>query len=174
MSDKENDKLTSKGAILVAVFLLVGLFAVFAEDSKAAQRDYLLGVTAEPYLELGHTFANSQLTVGGAGLRLNDKWDIHVGLMGEGYVKNDNYQNQVFFYSISRVISPKWYVLGGEFKQRLGVAKTNDFILIGNNNYRLGLILNYRLVELEYFHYSSANINDVNTGVDGVSLRVFF
>ncbi len=154
----------SKTQIGVSLFIILGICALFAASSYAE---------TYKYLELGHTGLHSQSTVGGAGVRLNGEWDFHVGLIGEGETDDGQVQEQVFFYSASRIVSPRWYVLGGEFKQRIGIARTKEFVLIGDNNYRLGLILHYRVFELEFFHYSSANINPINTGVDGLTLRVF-
>lgn len=157
----------SKTKIGVSIFILILISAVFASKKVSAN---------DTYIELGRTFLNSTNSVGGFGYRIEDDegaWDFHVGLMGEGKT-NLGQQDQEFFYSVSRIIYPDWRIFGVEIMPRLGLAKTNNFELIGANNYRLGLIANFEVFEIEFVHYSSADINSINTGVDFISLRVLF
>lgn len=153
-------------ATAVVFFLIV---LVFALDAEAKEKEGFI-----PYLELGTTVVHSTVRVGGAGVVLYKKWDVHVGVMGEGDTRKHGYQAQKVFYSFSRIVHPNWRVLGGELRPRIGIAYTPDFQLVGRRNYRLGLILHYSVFELEYFHYSSAGINDNNRGVDGLAVRALF
>ncbi|WP_086931592.1 hypothetical protein [Agarilytica rhodophyticola] len=157
-------KLTTTACLVIA-FLLYFLSSLNAE---AQEKPF-----AQPYIELGTTVIHSENSVGGAGLKFNDRWDVHIGLMGEGETRQHGYQEQKFFYSFSRVVNPGWRFLGGEIKTRIGVAYTPDFQLVGERNYRLGLIFHYEIFDIEYFHYSSAGINDVNRGVDGFLVRAW-
>lgn len=152
--------------ILVGVFVLVLCLAGY-RDVSASDRQPL-----RSYIELGRTMINSQVSVGGFGVRAHGRWDFHAGLMGDGQSK-EGYQDQTFFWSVSRIFNPGWQVLFGcEIKPRIGIARTNHFSLVGDNNYRLGLLVACKKHEIEYFHYSSAGINDINSGVDGVSFRI--
>jgi len=171
----------SKTQVTVAGFLIILVWAIFS--SQKANADDI-------YIELGKTFINSSSSVGGFGYRIEQDtgaWDFHVGLMGEGSTDineskegffqseiDSGTQTQEFFYSVSRIIYSNWSFMGVEIMPRIGLAKTNHFKLIGSNNYRLGMIFNFDVFEIEFVHLSSANINDINTGVDYLTFRVMF
>ena len=154
--------------------LLVLLFVIVLACARCSEAN-ADEIKLSPYIELGQTVVNSSVTIGGIGVQVNNKWDVHAGLMGSGDIPDYGYQEQEFIFSASRIISPNWNFLGGEFRQRIGIAYMPDLQLVGPYNYRLGLMLDYDTIQIELGHYSSANINSENNkGVDFLSFRSLF
>lgn len=153
----------TKTVIAVGVFLFILVASMWSEQAQAESR---------PYVDLGKTVFNSSLTTGGVGVRVNDKWDFQVRSIGEGNTKN-GHQDQAFNFGVSRVVSPSWAVFGGEIKTGIGVVYSPGLQLVGPWNYRLRVILNYDICEFEFFHDSSADTFDPNTGVDSFLFRLF-
>lgn len=148
--------------VAVALFLAVLLCAVAAERALAG-----------PVLSLGRTVLNSENTFGEIGYQFGDRhqWEASASLIGQGWTKRgDIVKNEVF--SLSRVVRPEWRFLGASNYYRIGVAKVNGSPLVGVPNYRLGVGLDWGVVAVEYVHYSSAGINDPNSGIDGIQLRL--
>jgi len=152
----------TKGA--VALFLAVVLWALLAERASAG-----------PVLSLGHTLLNSDNTVGEVGWQFGERaqWELAAGAIGQGHTDRGHIERN-WVYSLSRRVQPGWSILGAQNYYRLGVAYVDGSPLVGDINYRLGVGLRWEVVALEYFHYSSAGINDPNTGIDGIQLRVPF
>lgn len=147
----------------VAMFIIILIAALFSEKSKAG-----------PYIGIGKAAFNSHMTTGEAGYRFDNNWDLQALLIGQGDTRN-GYQDATWGVSLSHVVLPGWRALGGDYFMRLGAAYIKDSELVGPINYRLGIGLDYRRVELELMHYSSGGIFETNTGVDiGLDLRVLF
>lgn len=146
----------------VGLFILLLLLALLSERASAG-----------PVVSLGHTLLNSQSTVGELGWQFGDRaqWEGAVAVIGEGSTKRGDIERN-WAYSLSRRVQPTWRLLGAGNYYRLGLAYIDGSPLVGDVNYRLGIGLDWGVVALEYFHYSSAGINDPNTGVDGIQLRV--
>ena len=147
----------TKGAM--ALGLVVLLCALYAERSRA-----------EVYLSLGHTALNASQSAGELGYRFG-KYEAAITRFGEGNTKRGHIDS-AHGVSLSRIVRPGWGFLGGENYYRIGGSYVDSMPLVGNWNYRLGVGLHWDLVEVEYFHYSSAGINDINTGIDGIQLRL--
>ncbi|MCX2780430.1 acyloxyacyl hydrolase [Microbulbifer thermotolerans] len=145
----------------VILFVAVLTLALYSEDSEA--RD---GVV----LSLGHTVLNAHQTAGEVGYRFG-RWEAAATRFGHGSTKRGDIDS-AHAVSVSRIVRPGWKFLGAENYYRIGGSYVDGMPLVGNWNYRLGLGLAWDLVEVEYFHYSSAGINDPNTGIDGVQFRL--
>lgn len=151
--------------VAIAAFVALLVISAFAISAKAE--------TFEPYIDLGQTYIHSKLTTGGIGLRVVDKWDFQIRSIGQGET-DLGYQDQEFNYAVSRLFAPPtWQLLGGQVATGIGVVYSPDLLLVGDVNYRLRLILSYRVVELEIMHDSSASTFDPNHGVDAVVGRIF-
>lgn len=143
--------------VFIILLLLASINALGSEYNNGAR------------ISLGHSVANSELPLGEIGYEYNN-WEIAATLMGEGRTKNGD-QDLVGIYSLSRMVRPSWNFLGATNYYRLGVSYVNDSPLVGEANFRLGIGLEWDIVQLEYFHYSSAGINSTNSGIDGILLR---
>lgn len=147
--------------VLALVTVIVA--AAFSVDSHA---DY------EVYVDLGQTVNKSHLTTGGVGVRFNDRWDYQIRSMGEGET-DLGYQEQEFYYSVSRIFNPDWKYFGVEIKPGIGVSYSPNLQLVGPYNYNLRLIFRYKIIEFEIYHGSSAGTFDPNRGVDAPIGRLF-
>ena len=121
-------------------------------------------------IALGHTAANSELPMGEIGYE-HRGWELAASQIGEGDTKRGE-QDTVPIYSLSHVVRPSWRFLGATNYYRIGVAYVDGSPLVGDTNFRLGIGLEWKVMQLEYFHYSSAGIHETNTGIDGVQLRL--
>lgn len=142
----------------VVVFIMLLLLAAYSARAEDGAR-----------ISLGHTVVNSHMTVGELSYE-HKNWEFAVAQIGKGDTRNGA-QNVVPAYSMSYLTRPHWRFLGGKNYYRLGVAHVDGSPLIGNTNFRLGIGLEYKVFQIEYFHYSSAGIHRPNTGIDGVQLR---
>lgn len=120
-------------------------------------------------ISLGHTVANSEVTVGEVSYEWND-WEAGAMLIGEGDTKNGE-QSTVPVYSVSHLVCPEWSILGADNYYRLGVAYVDGSPLVGDWNFRLGVGLEWKVFQLEYAHLSSAGIYETNSGIDMIQLR---
>jgi hypothetical protein len=83
-----------------------------------------------------------------------------------------SHQKQLVLYSVSYITEPGWGYKGVEPYLRLGVSHNTGSKLVGANNFRLGIGVNFNKVfRLEYVHHSSAGIYKNNTGIDYVMLN---
>lgn len=141
-------------ALGVLLFVTILIFAFFAEDAKS-----------DPYIGLGRTAFNSELTTGEIGWVFNERYDFKFNLIGEGATKKGR-QPKLEIYSVSRIVEPGW----GKFFMRIGAAHVENSRLVGKTNYVLGAGFRFERVSLEFLHFSSAGINPTNTGIDVVPL----
>lgn len=146
----------------VAAFIVALLFAAFSAKDAFAEPGFRVA--------LGRTLFNSAATWGEFGYELPNGWEIGAAVTGAGDTHNGQ-QGEVVALSFSRIVRPQWRVSGADFYMRLGVAYVDGSALIGDSNFRLGVGLEWSVLQLEYFHYSSAGIHQPNTGVDGVQIR---
>jgi len=150
----------NKNKVAVGVFALVLIAAGYAMNARADS----------VHIGLGKSLINSQLVVGEVGYE-RDGWEVQASLMESGNTKNGN-QKQVSLYSVSYITEPGWGYKGVEPYLRLGVSHNTGSELVGNNNFRLGIGVNFNEVfRLEYVHHSSAGIYKNNTGIDYVMLN---
>ncbi|WP_346839830.1 acyloxyacyl hydrolase [Microbulbifer sp. SAOS-129_SWC] len=149
---------------VVAVFVALVICAMHAESTNAGEPP------GGPFLSLGHTALHSDNSVGEIGYRVGH-WEAAAALIGQGHTSRGDIE-RARAWSVSRIVWPSWQLLGADNYYRIGAAYVDGDPLVGDWNYRLGLGLSWGLAEVEYFHYSSAGINDPNTGIDGVQLRL--
>lgn len=142
----------SKTQILVGLFLALLAVAAYQEAS------------AGPRIALGHTLINSHQTYGEFGFEY-ESWEVAGAQHGNGDADTTD------IISLSRIVRPGWNQWGAAVYLRLGGAYIKNSSLVGDTNYRLGLGIEHRIVAIEFFHYSSANIHEPNTGIDGVQVR---
>lgn len=147
--------------IAVIIFIIVLLFA--ASSAMAGQFR----------VALGYTVANSTLPYGEVGYELDNGVEFTAAEMAAGSTARGD-QHEVQTVSVSKVVRPDWKFLGATNYYRIGVSYVNGSPLVGDTNFRLGIGLEWRIVQLEYFHFSSAGIHQPNTGIDGVQLRFPF
>lgn len=146
--------------VFVILFIVVLVAARYAE-------------AAGPRIGLGFTVANSTLAYGEVGYEFDGGYEITAGQNGVGDTRNGP-QREVSIFSASRIVRPDWYFFGARNYYRIGVAYVHGSPLVGDTNFRLGVGLEWRHVQVEYFHYSSAGIHQPNTGIDGLYFRLKF
>lgn len=151
---------------LILGFIVILVLAFKSEDAAADSLPF------SPYVEINRTLINSELTMGGIGIRTNDyKWDLGINLVGEG----DTYrgpQTVQPIYHISRIANTSRGLLGGQVYTGIGIAYDENLALVGNVNYKLQMGIRYDKLEVGIVHLSSGDIYDNNRGIDGVVLRI--
>ena len=152
--------------VLVALFIITLLFATYSAYGSEGSPETNNGAR----VSLGYSLINSELPFGEIGYEYNN-WEVAASAYGEGKTKNGR-QDVAYIYSLSHVVRPDWYVFNARNYYRIGVAYVDDSPLVGDTNFRLGIGMEWKLFAVEYFHYSSAGIHDVNTGIDGIQLRL--
>lgn len=145
--------------IAVGIFIIIALFAAYSE------------VQAEDgfRISLGYTVANSTMPAGEFSYEYKG-YELAAMQIGVGDTRNGP-QKEVNVFSFSRIVRPEWQVLGAKNYYRIGVAYVDGSPLVGDTNFRLGIGLEFKVFQVEYFHYSSAGIHQPNTGIDGIQLR---
>lgn len=148
-----------KAAYLVAAFVVIVIAALYASKSNAG-----------PTIALGSTFNKSQLTYAEFGYEYRD-WEVTIGQIGEGQT-DYGHQEVVDVYSLSKLIRPNWCL--GEFCNyyRIGISKIDESPLVGETNFRLGIGIEHKHVQLEFGHDSSAGVWENNGGIDALFLRL--
>lgn len=148
-------KWTVVGVVTFIILLLVASYDARAENGAR--------------ISLGYSLFNSTLPMGEIGYEYNG-WEAALSQLGEGETKNGD-QGNVTVYSLSHLVRPHWSFLWGENYYRLGVAYVDGSPLVGDTNFRLGIGMEYKVFQVEYFHLSSAGIHETNSGIDGIQLR---
>ncbi|TVO57513.1 acyloxyacyl hydrolase [Denitromonas halophila] len=148
--------------VAVAAFIVAIAYGAFLIKEAEAAPGIRVG--------LGRTVVNSSAPWGEFGYELPNGWEIAAAITGAGDTHNGP-QGEVRALSFSRIVRPPWRVFGANNYLRLGVAYVDGSALIGDSNFRLGIGLEWSVMQLEYFHYSSAGIHQPNTGVDGIQIR---
>ena len=151
---------------VVAVILFIVLLVLAMKSAEANEPSYE-GVR----ISLGHTVANSSATWGEIGYEFKNNWELAASINGADETRN-GWQDKVYVASLSKVIRPEWRIFDARNYYRLGVSYLNESNLVGKTNYRLGVGLEWKHIQVEYFHYSSAGIHKPNTGIDGILLRL--
>ena len=151
----------NKTAIGVVLFIIIIIIAGFS--AREAKSD-------EFGIGLGQSVINSHIKTAEFSYRNDGNWEFAASLMGEGDTKN-GVQGITNIYSASYIVEPQWSFLGGKNYYRLGGAYVNDSPLVGPTNYRLGVGMDWDVFSLEYVHYSSSGIHDLNTGIDMIVLK---
>ena len=152
----------SKTIIGVALFLLI------AWSMKACEQ-----ANAGAYIGLGHTVANSSVTMPELGYNFG-QYRAAIEASGEG--ETDKGAQGVYpILSAYRVIDPSWCLWGACLKSVIGIAYTPNQRLVGPVNYRLELIVALP-ADVEFYakHYSSAGTFENNTGLDAIGVRFLF
>lgn len=145
---------------VVAFIVLLLLAAVSANNARAEDG---------ARIALGYSLINSEVPVGEVGYEYRG-WEVAASLFGEGSTKRGR-QDLVPVYSLSYLTRPDWWFLGGRNYYRIGVAYVDGSPIVGHANFRLGVGMEWSVVQVEYFHYSSAGINEINSGIDGIQVR---
>jgi hypothetical protein len=118
---------------------------------------------------LGYTVANSTLPFGSVSYEWKDM-ELDATLIGQGSTKRGD-QDVVKVFSLSHIVRPSWTFLGATNYYRIGVSYQDGSPLVGSTNFRLGIGLEWKVLQVEYVHYSSAGIHRPNSGIDGIQLR---
>lgn len=151
---------------LILGFITILVLAFKSEDAAADSLPF------SPYIEINRTLINSELTMGGIGIRTNDyKWDLGINLIGEG----DTYrgpQTVQPIYHLSRIANTSWGLLGGQVYTGIGIAYGENLALVGTINYKLQAGVRWDRLELGVVHFSSGDIYANNRGIDGIVLRL--
>ena len=91
-------------------------------------------------------------------------------MTGKGDTRYGDHQ-QMRMISINRLVYPGWWK--NKLFIGLGISKVSqNQPLVGEWNYRPIFGYDGGVYKVYYHHYSSAGVNDMNTGVDGIVLRV--
>lgn len=148
--------------IAVIIFIIVALFAAYSE------------VQAEDgfRISLGYTVANSTMPAGEFSYEYKG-YELAAMQIGVGNTRNGP-QKEVNVFSFSHIVRPEWYLFGARNYYRIGVSHVSGSPLVGDTNFRLGIGFEWKIAQVEYFHFSSAGIHQPNTGIDGIALRFKF
>jgi hypothetical protein len=153
-----------KSKTMIGVVLFIALAWAMIASEKA---------NAGSYIGLGHTVANSSVTMPEVGYRFGS-YGAAIEATGEGDT-DKGAQGAYPIFSAYRVIDPNWCAIGTCFKSAIGAAYTPNQRLVGPINYRLELILELPAgVEIYAKHYSSAGTFENNTGLDAIGVRFVF
>jgi len=161
-------KITSKWkptAIVVAIFVAILIAAGYSDEANSHELFNDISTT----VGVGHTVVNSNLKVGWIGVESNQV-EVNARLIEAGDTKN-GWQEQMEIVSLSYLTKPDWGYKGINPYFRLGVSKNFGSELVGEENFMLGVGLNFHNVwRFEYVHDSSAGIQPVNSGIDQLVL----
>jgi hypothetical protein len=105
------------------------------------------------------------------GVRYGD-WDLQIAETHMGRLYDGSKQGTARIYSGSYLFQSDQVPIFG----RLGISYTpGQSELVGPTNFRLGVgIRPIKNIEIEYAHYSSADIHPTNTGLDMLIVRYKF
>ena len=156
--------------LFVVLFIIVLGWAAYEARAENAANGFSK-VSNPPGLRisLGYTVANSTLPFGSLSYEHNNI-EYDATIIGEGNTQRGE-QSQVYIFSASHLVRPPWYFLGAQNYYRIGVSHQNGSPLVGHTNFRLGAGLEWKVMQVEYIHYSSAGIFKPNTGIDGIQLK---
>ena len=154
-------KLHSATVYCIAIFVAALVAALQAEDAKAEVR---------PFIEVGTTIYELQATQGAVGLTWNDKYEISRKFVGRGENKYGHHTPQAKIWNVDRLIYPGWF--NNSTFMLIGISKIDVSNLVGTYNYHLGAGYKWNTGKLYLEHYSSADINEQNTGVNMITLRL--
>lgn len=160
-----NRKQASYVGLVLNIIALLGL-SFKSEDAAADTLPF------SPYVEISRTMINSELTMGGVGIRTNDyKWELGINLLGEGETYRGDQTVQPI-YHLSRIVNTSWGLLGGQVYTGIGIAYGENLALVGSINYKLQAGVRWDRLELGIVHFSSGDIYKNNRGIDGIILRL--
>lgn len=152
-----------KSKLILALILLFTVFcATFTQNTHAEYKTYI---------EYGRSIVNSHNGHGGVGF-VSEKtgWGAGVTIVGQGGTQNGR-QVPAYIYSVSKI--HRTFIKGVNL--RLGIAKADNVNLVGDFNYKLGIIfLSNEHGEFELIHISSGGIYKPNTGYDALVFRLKF
>ena len=149
-------------------FLIIAILAYIvtvsgAREAEASTHNFT------PYLELGSLVNESDASHGTIGFTYNDKWQAARMFVGEGDTQYGNHP-KAKVWTVDRLINPGWF--NDHFFMLLGVAKVDTSFLVEPYNYHVGVGWKWRTGRLYYHHFSSADINVQNTGIDMITWRI--
>ena len=138
----------------------------------------LLGLSSEseadPYVEVGALFESSDATMASIGYLYNDKWEASLSYIGEGEDDWGQDTPKVKIMAVTRLFHPGWVY--NKYFMGIGLSKLESdekYALVDTWNFKLviGLKLGDRS-RLYFQHYSSFDVNEQNTGINALVLRV--
>jgi hypothetical protein len=145
---------------ILAYIITVGT----AREAEAATHNF------KPYMELGTLVNESDASHGSIGVTYNDKWQVSKMFIGEGDTKYGEHP-KAKIWTIDRLINPGW--MKDHFFMLLGVAKVESSYLVEPYNYHVGTGWKWKTGKIYYHHFSSADINTQNTGIDMITWRIY-
>jgi hypothetical protein len=154
---------------------LVALYVVFlflaGEDAEASgYKDRFALSEWTPFIELGSTVYESHNSVGGFGLAYKNKYQITRKFSGEGVNKYNAIEPRAKLWTIDRIIVPGWF--NGHYMMIFGLAHLDQSRLIAPYNFHLAVGWQWKSGKFYFEHFSSADVNEKNTGVNMLALRI--
>ena len=149
---------------LIYIGILAFVIAVSAaREAEAVEHKF------SPYIELGSLINESDASHGGLGVTYNDKWQVGRLFIGEGETDWGKHPKAKIWH-IDRLINPGWF--NDRFFLNLGLAHIDTPVLVEPYNYHIGFGWKWKTGRVYYHHFSSADINEQNTGIDMITWRV--
>jgi len=146
------------GVILLNIFIALSYSATEARDEGF-------------YLDLGHSYLNTDSTVGGVGYVYKNV-DIHAGMVGHGQT-DGRYQEKQYYGSITKILKTKWNYGGANISPYLGIAYTHGLVVCEDISFSIGLNIKLGKATIRQSHLSNAGAGRENTGLDFTALRIF-
>lgn len=149
-----------------ATTILILLFAILL--SRASESE------ADPYVEVGRLFDTAEASMAGIGYLYKDKWDVSLSYIGEGEDDWGADTPKVKVMSIKRLFHPGW--IYNSYFMGIGAAKlesSDENKLVDTWNFEL--VFGFKLgdrTRLYFKHFSSFDVNDQNTGLNVLALRI--
>lgn len=151
-------------AFLILAFIALAMTGAESEAFEVG------GLEVEPFIEIGYTFNELEAAQGGAGIAVNNKYQIARKFIAESDNKYGHKTPKAYIWSVDRIYTPKWF--NSSTFLLVGVAKIKASNLVDDYNYHVAGGWQFKESKLYVEHFSSGGINEVNTGISMVTFRI--
>lgn len=154
---------------LVAIYIIFLFFAT--EDAEASgYKDRFAISDYTPFIELGSTIHESNNSMGALGLAYKNKYQVTRKFSGEGINKYNAVEPKARIWTLDRIITPGWFK--GHYMMMFGLAYIDQSRLVAPYNFHLAVGWQWKSGKFYFEHISSADVNEKNTGVNMLALRI--
>lgn len=156
----------SKALALAARCLGIQLLLVAAVSAEeTGQNRVSVGV--------GRALFNGDMTAAELSYRYR-RWELGGVILGQGDTSKGAQERLGYAASITRVLDPSWEWCRGKAYGRVGISYVDGSPLVGHFNFRTGIGIDFSTFSLEYQHFSSASLTNLNIGIDIIQFRIPF
>jgi len=148
-------------------FIVVAILAYMITLSAAREAEG--NTDFSPFIELGQLQNESNASIGAIGFTFKNKWQASRMFIGEGDTEWGRHP-KAKAWTFDRIVNPGWF--DDHVFMMIGIAKIDTEFLVEPWNYHLGFGWQWKSGKIYYQHFSSADINTQNTGIDAIIWRV--